>query len=128
MESMKYLVIMSDNRPLTNSFWHADYNSLVVAANTEYCKKHNYDFLYLKPFLKDKNTVVLNNCLDPHSLAPRHAAWSKVLSLHYAVNEQLSLSNFGLTIKLLLIAHCPINMLDTPLLLKLICEIVESNL
>lgn len=94
MESMRYLVIMSDNRPLTNSFWHADYNSLVVAANSEYCKKHNYDFLYLKPFLKDKNTVVLNNCIDPHTLAPRHAAWSKVLSLHYAVKEQLSLSTY----------------------------------
>jgi len=91
---MKFLVLMSDNRPLADTFHSADYNSLVSAINIEYCKKHNYDFVYLKPFLQQKEKVVINNCIDPHSGAPRHAAWSKILSLHRVLSETMDKNTY----------------------------------
>jgi len=81
---------MSDNRLLSSDFEKADYNSLVASINAEYCKKHGYDFAYYRPYLHNSTTIVLNNCLDPHSYKPRHASWSKILSMHKAVSHALS--------------------------------------
>jgi hypothetical protein len=78
---------MSDNRSLESDFEKADYNSLVAAINQEYCKKHNYDFVYYVPYLQDKDNNSLYNCLDPHSKKSRHASWSKILSTKRALNE-----------------------------------------
>lgn len=77
---------MSDNRLLSNNLDKADYHSLAAAINYEYCKDHNYDFFYFRPFLNDKNTIVLNNCIDPKTDLPRHSAWSKLLSTSLALD------------------------------------------
>lgn len=80
----KILVFMSDNRPLDKDFDTAGYNSLVAAINYEYCKKHNYDFVYYVPHLDESNS--LYNCLDPKTNEPRHASWSKLLSTQRALD------------------------------------------
>jgi hypothetical protein len=82
---MRILVFISDNRPLSQDYETADYNSLVTAINAEYCKRHDYDFLYFKPFLNSKDESRLFNCLDPNTNEPRHAAWSKLLSTSKAL-------------------------------------------
>jgi hypothetical protein len=77
----RFLVFMSDNRPLESTDIHtADYYSLAAAINYEYCLKHNYDFQYYRPYLNNKDAVTLYNCLDPHSHETRHASWSKLLT------------------------------------------------
>ena len=85
--SKKILVFMSDNRPIESDFEKAGYNSLVAAINYEYCKKHNYDFVYYIPYLNSKNDTSLYNCLDPNSKETRHASWSKLLSTQRALKE-----------------------------------------
>ena len=82
---MKILVCMSDNRRLRGDLDTADYNSLVAAINASYCKAQGYDFRYYRPYLNDRAEEPLFNCLDPHSGAPRHASWSKLLSMQKAV-------------------------------------------
>lgn len=82
---MKILVFMSDNRNLSSNFSNAEYNSLVASINYEYCKKYGYDFIYYRPFLKNKELTVLNNCIDPNDGSPRHASWSKLLSTKIAI-------------------------------------------
>lgn len=81
----RILVFMSDNRRLANSVSNADYNSLVAAINSEYCKKHNYDFLYYRPYLVNKDNCVLLNCKNPITNRLRHASWSKLLSTRTAL-------------------------------------------
>jgi hypothetical protein len=80
---MKFLVFMSDNRKLTNK--QTDYYSLAAAINYQYCKKHNYDFIYYRPYLDNKDTVSLNNCIDPNTNMHRHPAWSKIVSTRLAL-------------------------------------------
>jgi len=84
---MRILVFMSDNRPLTKELAKADYNSLAAAINYTYCKKHGYEFRYYQPYLVSKQTPLLHNCLDPNSDSPRHASWSKLLSMQKALVE-----------------------------------------
>ena len=81
---MKFLVFMSDNRPLSTDIITATYNSLVAAINYEYCKKYGYDFIYYQPFL-NKELIELHNCIDPNSGKKRHASWSKLLSTSKAL-------------------------------------------
>lgn len=82
---MKILVFMSDNRTVSTEIHSADYNSLAAAINYEYSKKHGYAFLYYRPYLHNKNTLELQNCLNPTTNRPRHASWSKLLSTYYAL-------------------------------------------
>jgi hypothetical protein len=84
---MRILVFMSDNRPLTDSFAAANYNSLTAAINTTYCKRHGYDFAYFQPFYENPDGREINNCRNPVTNAPRHAAWSKLLSALNAMNR-----------------------------------------
>lgn len=81
------LVFMSDNRRLTDDYEASNYNSLAAAINKEYCTKHNYDFIYYRPYLKDKDIEEINNCVDPTTGLPRHAAWSKLLSTQLALEK-----------------------------------------
>lgn len=81
------LVFMSDNRRLTNNYDSPNYNSLAAAINKEYCAKHNYGFIYYRPYLNDKDTEEINNCVDPTTRKPRHAAWSKLLSAQMALEK-----------------------------------------
>jgi hypothetical protein len=81
------LVFMSDNRRLKNDIESSGYNSLAAAINKEYCKKHNYAFIYYRPYLNDKNIEEINNCVDPSTRKPRHAAWSKLLSAQMALEK-----------------------------------------
>ena len=83
---MKVLVFMSDNRYLENDIEKANYNSLVAVINNEYCKKHNYDFLYFIPTLNGSNA--LYNCVDPNSGELRHASWSKLLSTKICLEKE----------------------------------------
>lgn len=83
---MKICIFMSDNRPLSPIIEEAQYNSLTAVINNEYCKKYNYDFIYYKPFLKDKKEIKLFNCIDPNTNETRHAAWSKLLSSSLVLN------------------------------------------
>lgn len=82
---MRILVFMSDNRILNNEKDKATYNSLVAAINAEYCKKHNYDFIYYRPYLDNKEIITLYNCIDPHTNTLRHASWAKQLSTNLAL-------------------------------------------
>jgi len=70
----KILILMSDNRPLGK-----DYNALTACINYEYSRKHGYDFIYYRPYLKNSSSNELNNCLDAKG-NERHASWSKLLS------------------------------------------------
>jgi len=76
---------MSDNRYLENTLIKANYNSLVASINYEYCKIHNYDFIYYKPYLDNKDKVTLLNCKNPTTNILRHASWSKLLSTSLAL-------------------------------------------
>jgi len=76
---------MSDNRLLSNNIENAQYNSITAAINYEYSKKYNYDFIYYRPYLNDKENINLYNCPDPNSSELRHAAWSKLLSTQLAL-------------------------------------------
>lgn len=78
---MKILVFMSDNRNFEDQL----YVKLTAAINKEYCKKHNYDFLYYQPYLEGEDSPILN-CLDPNTLELRHAAWSKILATKKALS------------------------------------------
>jgi hypothetical protein len=82
---MRILVIMSDNRKLERDMDKADYNSLVASINYEYCKAHNYDFLYYRPYL-NIDSYDIHNCIDPNTNTARHAAWSKLLSVRLALH------------------------------------------
>jgi hypothetical protein len=82
---MSILVFMSDNRTLQTVREKADYNSLVASINYEYCKKYNYDFVYYRPYLNNKEIININNCIDKNTHTPRHAAWSKLLSTNLAL-------------------------------------------
>ena len=82
---MKICVFMSDNRLLSNDINNANYNSLTASINYEYCKKYNYNFLYYRPYLDNKEIIDLYNCPDPNSSELRHAAWSKLLSTQLAL-------------------------------------------
>ena len=82
---MHILVFMSDNRKLEKNIRSAEYNSLAAAINYEYCKKYNYDFIYYRPYLNDKDTIKLENCIDPNTNKLRHSAWSKLLSTSLAL-------------------------------------------
>ncbi len=84
---MRILVFMSDNRILEKERDKADYNSLVAAINSNYCKKHNYDFLYYRPYLDNKEVITLHNCIDPHTKTLRHASWAKQLSTILALES-----------------------------------------
>jgi hypothetical protein len=80
----RFLIIMSDNRIIEKLIAKAEYNSLVASINYEYCKKHNYDFLYYRPYLINKNEVKLLNCKNPITNNLRHSSWSKLLSTSLA--------------------------------------------
>ena len=82
---MRILVFMSDNRILEKEKDKANYNSLVAAINYEYCKKHNYDFVYYRPYLDNKETINLYNCIDSNTKTLRHAAWAKLLITQFAL-------------------------------------------
>lgn len=79
-----YLILMSDNRNLNEDIDSADYNSLTCFLNSEFSNKHGYDFLYLNPNLDGVST--LYNCLSP-SNKPRHASWSKIISVIKVMTE-----------------------------------------
>lgn len=76
---------MSDNRKIVCNSKKMEYNSLAACINSEYCKKYNYDFLYYRPYLKNKDATLLHNCIDPHTNKSRHASWSKLLSTYLAL-------------------------------------------
>jgi hypothetical protein len=76
---------MSDNRRLNNNYNTTDYVSLCAAINYEYCEKHGYDFIYFRPYFKNKDKIELNNCVNPESKAPRHASWSKLITTQIAL-------------------------------------------
>lgn len=85
---MRVLVFMSDNRPLSDNIDTAEYNSLVAAINAEYCRRHGYRFIYYRPYLHE-HSIDIYNCRDPKNNAPRHAAWSKLLSTQKALSEDV---------------------------------------
>jgi hypothetical protein len=84
MNSKKILISMSDNRGLSNILNNSNYNSLVAAINYSYSKKMNYDFLYLRPGLK--NEYPINNCFSSKNEL-RYCAWSKLLSSIKIIDE-----------------------------------------
>lgn len=71
---------MVDNRHYTHNF--INYSSSVAS---EYCKKHKYDFYYIRPHLD--NNYGLFNCLNPFTGNRRHASWSKLLGLKYVIEN-----------------------------------------
>jgi len=81
----RILVFMSDNRYLETTLEKAEYNSLVAAINYTYCKQHNYDFIYYRPYLNKKDEIKLLNCKNPVTGNLRHASWSKILSTNLSL-------------------------------------------
>jgi hypothetical protein len=81
---MRFLVIMSDNRPLETNQKKADCNSLVAAINANYCNTNGYEFIYYRPYLNEDSQTSVYNCVDPNSADLRYYLWSKVLSLSLA--------------------------------------------
>jgi hypothetical protein len=77
---LRILVFMTDNRKIEGPFETATYNSLTAAINYEYCKQNNYDFIYYRTYLANKNSKDLYNCVDPNTKELRHASWSKLLT------------------------------------------------
>lgn len=73
-------VFMSDNRALQPELDKSTYHSQVAVINYAYCMKHNYDFIYYRPYLDSNESYSLYNCIDPHTKETRHASWSKLLS------------------------------------------------
>jgi len=82
---MKILVFMSDNRRLSNNYKTTDHVSLCAAINYEYCQKYGYDFIYFRPYFKNKDKIEINNCIDPNTKGPRHASWSKLITTQIAL-------------------------------------------
>jgi len=82
---MRVLVFMSDNRKLDKDKKDANYNSLAACINYQYCKRYNYNFLYYRPYLNDKDEIKLYNCNNPKTNDLRHASWSKLLSTSLAL-------------------------------------------
>ncbi len=80
----KILIMMSDNRGLSNTLNNSNYNSLTAAINYFYSKKMGYDFLYLRPGLNDKYPT--NNCFSPKNEL-RHSSWSKLLTSIKIIDE-----------------------------------------
>jgi hypothetical protein len=80
----KILIIMSDNRELSNDLNHSNYNSLVAFINYSYSKKMGYDFLYVRPGLN--NEFPTNNCFSPKNEL-RHSSWSKLLTSIKIIND-----------------------------------------
>ena len=107
---------MSDNR----SFDDKPYVKLSAAINKEYCKTHNYDFLYYQPYLEGEESAT-HNCLDPNTLELRHVAWSKVLatkkalSLNYDyvvyLDSDCIFNDFERTVESLIQEHESLNMI-----------------
>ena len=112
---MRILVFMSDNRNITPDMPAADYNSLTAAINYEYCKKHNYDFIYYRPYFKNEHVISIYNCIDVNTKEPRDAAWSKLLStilaleLNYDyvvyIDSDCIFRNFDMTIEDFIAPH-----------------------
>ena len=84
---MRILVFMSDNRILSSNYDTANYNSLAACINYNYCIKNNYEFIYYRPYFNNKDSIVLNNCIDPNTNLTRHCAWAKVLSAKLALEQ-----------------------------------------
>jgi len=80
----KILILMSDNRDLSDNIDESDYNSLSTYINYRYAKIHGYDFKYLQPRLNNK--VEIFNCYSPSNKI-RHASWSKILSVTKIMKE-----------------------------------------
>lgn len=80
----KILILMSDNRDLSNNIDESDYNSLATYINYKYSTTHGYDFKYLQPRLNNK--VEIFNCYSPSNKI-RHASWSKILSVIKIMKE-----------------------------------------
>jgi hypothetical protein len=80
----KYLVIMSDNREISNDYDNCDYNSLTAFINNRYCFKNGYDFIYLRPNNNGNNS--LNLCYSPSGNL-RHSSWAKILSSIYVIKN-----------------------------------------
>ena len=80
----KILIIMSDNRGLSNTLNNSNYNSLTASINYSYAKKMGYDFLYIRPGLNDEYPT--NNCFSPKNEL-RHSSWSKLLTSIKIIDE-----------------------------------------
>ena len=80
----KILILMSDNRGLSNTLNNSNYNSLTASINYSYAKKMGYDFLYVRPGLNDEYPT--NNCFSPKNEL-RHSSWSKLLTSIKIIDE-----------------------------------------
>jgi hypothetical protein len=80
---------MSDNRTPTDNL--NDYWNITAYANFKYCQLHDYDFIYYKPFIKDKTDNSLLCCRNPtypiSSNKRRHISWTKILTTHHTLKK-----------------------------------------
>jgi len=89
MTLMKILVIMSDNRKLSEKFDPNSFWSNTVYINKNYCDKFGYDFKYVNPYYKE-NTHSLYSCIDKNTNEMRHSSWSKLPIVLNNLNRKYS--------------------------------------
>ena len=81
------LVLMVDNRQLSNEYNMNNYWSNTVYINKIYCNKYGYDFKFVNPYYK-VNTNNLYSCIDINTNELQHGAWSRIpVILHYLNNS-----------------------------------------
>jgi lipopolysaccharide biosynthesis glycosyltransferase len=73
----KILVIMIDNRKLSQEYDPQSFWSNSALINKKYCDKFGYDFKYISPYYKT-NTNDLYSCIDINTHELRHSSWSKI--------------------------------------------------
>ena len=84
---LKILVIMSDNRKLSQENNPQDFWSNTAYINKNYCDKFGYDFKYINPYYKE-NTNNLYSCIDMNTYELRHSAWSKIPIMLNALDKK----------------------------------------
>lgn len=71
---------MSDNRAPSADI--SKFYNLTAYNNYMYAKQMGYDFKWLLPITKEDGLPAHINCKNPTTKGPRHAAWSKILSVY----------------------------------------------
>jgi hypothetical protein len=87
IQSNEILVLMVDNRQLSNEYNMNNYWSNTVYINKIYCNKYGYDFKFVNPYYK-VNTNNLYSCIDINTNELQHGAWARIpVILHYLNNS-----------------------------------------
>jgi lipopolysaccharide biosynthesis glycosyltransferase len=80
------LVLMVDNRQLSNEYDINNYWSNTAYINKNYCDKYGYDFKFINPYYK-VSANDLYSCIDINTNELRHGTWSRIPVILYYLNN-----------------------------------------